>query len=166
MAHGPRYRVPFRRRREGKTDYYQRYTLVRSGWDRLVVRKSLKHMSVQVVASQREGDYTVASSHSKELHQYGWKGSTSNIPAAYLTGYLCGLRAARAGIKKAVLDLGIQRVVYGSRSFAALAGAVDAGLIIPLDETVLPTEERKRGTHIKKEQLFGTVLKNIQEAGQ
>ena len=164
MAHGPRYRVAFRRRREGKTDYHLRFTLVRSGWDRLTVRKSLKHMAVQIIRAQREGDYTLASSHSAELKQYGWNGSCSNIPAAYLTGYLCGLRAKKAGIEKAVLDVGVQRVVYGSRSFAALAGASDAGLDIPFSEEVLPSEKRRKGAHIKKEKLFETVLKKIQEA--
>lgn len=166
MAHGPRYRVPFRRRREGKTDYHQRFTLVRSNRDRLVVRKSLKHMTVQVVQGKREGDFTLASSHSLELKKYGWDKATSNIPAAYLTGYLCGLKAKKAGIEKAVLDLGLQRVIKGSRVFAALAGAVDAGLQIPLSEEVLPAEERRRGTHIGAGSLFDTVLKNIEEAVQ
>ena len=31
MATGPRYFVPFRRRHEGKTDYYQRMSLLASG---------------------------------------------------------------------------------------------------------------------------------------
>lgn len=166
MAHGPRYRVPFRRRREGKTDYHQRFNIIRSGWLRLVVRRSQKHMSVQVVEAQREGDYTKASSHSKELKKYGWNAATSNIPAAYLTGYLCGLRARKKGIEKAVLDLGLERVVKGSRIFAALAGAQDAGLVIPLSEEVLPPEERKKGKTIGVENLVDTVQKNIEEAIQ
>jgi large subunit ribosomal protein L18 len=166
MAHGPRYRVPFRRRREGKTDFHQRFTLVRSGWNRLVVRKSLKHMTVQIIKGQREGDFTLASSHSSELKKYGWDASTCNIPAAYLTGYICGLKAKKAGIEKAVLDLGLQRIVKGSRIFAALAGAVDAGLDVPLSEDVLPPDERKRGAHVGVEKTFDTVLKNIQEALQ
>ncbi|RLI36413.1 50S ribosomal protein L18, partial [Candidatus Bathyarchaeota archaeon] len=31
MARGPRYNVPYRRRREGKTDYRRRYKLLLSG---------------------------------------------------------------------------------------------------------------------------------------
>lgn len=166
MAHGPRYRVPFRRRREGKTDYHQRFSLVRSGWNRLVVRKSLKHMTVQVIKAEKKGDFTLASSHSSELKKHGWTAPTGNIPAAYLTGYLCGLRAKKAGIEKAALDVGLQRVVPSSRIFAALAGAADAGLDIPLSEDVLPSEDRKRGAHIGVEPLFDTVLKNIEEAVQ
>src|SRR2546425_1171801 len=38
MADGPRYSVPFRRRREGRTDYKLRRALVRSGKPRAVVR--------------------------------------------------------------------------------------------------------------------------------
>lgn len=166
MAHGPRYRVAFRRRREGKTDYHQRFTLVRSGWNRFVVRKSLKHMRVQIVKAEKQGDITLASSHSSELKKYGWTKSTSNTPAAYLTGYLCGLRAVKAGIEKAVLDIGVHRVVPGSKLFAALIGAVDAGLVIPYNETVLPSQERRRGAHLNAESLFDTVLKNMQEVAQ
>lgn len=166
MAHGPRYRVPFRRRREGKTDYRQRFTLVRSGRNRLVVRGSSRHMAVQIVKARKEGDFTLVSSHSSELKKYGWNTSTSNIPAAYLTGYLCGLRALKGGIDDAVLDMGVQRMVPGCRSFAALAGAVDAGLAVPLSEEVLPSPERRRGAHNKCEELFSAVLKNMKEALQ
>ncbi|RLI44668.1 50S ribosomal protein L18, partial [Candidatus Bathyarchaeota archaeon] len=38
MATGPRYRVPFRRRREGKTNYRLRRALVLSKQPRLTVR--------------------------------------------------------------------------------------------------------------------------------
>jgi large subunit ribosomal protein L18 len=166
MAHGPRYRVAFRRRREGKTDYHQRFTLVRSRRDRLVVRKSLKHTTVQVVRAEEQGDKTLCFSHSSELRKYGWNISTSNTPAAYLTGYLCGLRAKKAGIEKAVLDIGINRIIPGSKIFAALIGAADAGLAVPYSETVLPSQERRRGDHIGAESLFDTVLKTITEGAQ
>lgn len=163
MAHGPRYRVPFRRRREGKTNFHRRFTLVRSRWDRLVVRKTLNHMTVQVIRAHPDGDFTLASAHSSELQKYGWNESTSNIPAAYLTGYLCALRAHNNGIEKAILDIGIQRVVSGSRIFAALQGAVEAGLNIPHSDKILPSQERKKGAHIGTEKLFDTVVKTIEE---
>lgn len=164
MGHGPRYKVPFRRRREGRTDFHQRFTLVRSGHHRLVVRKSLKHMTVQIAQAKKEGDYILVSSHSTELKPYGWDKATSNIPAAYLTGYLCGLRAKKAGITTAVLDMGLQRIIPGSRIFAALIGAVDAGLEVPLSEEVLPSPERKQGAHIGTKTLFTAVKKKIEEA--
>ena len=49
MATGSRYFVPFRRRREGKTDYYQRTRLVVSDVPRMVVRKTNRHIIVQLV---------------------------------------------------------------------------------------------------------------------
>ena len=48
-AKGPKYSVPFRRRREGKTDYRARRALILSKMPRIVARGSLKHMTVQVV---------------------------------------------------------------------------------------------------------------------
>jgi len=149
MARGPGYRVPFRRRREGKTEYGLRKGLVLSRLPRLVVRGTLKHTTVQVVQAKAKGDETVASAHSRELTKtYGWKGSCGNIPTAYLTGLLCGYRAAVEGVKKAVLDMGLQSPSRGARVFAALKGVVDAGVAVSHDEGVLPNESRVQGQHI------------------
>ena len=151
MAKGPRYRVPFRRRREGKTDYYLRRKLVISGLPRLVARKTLKHMVAQIIVARPEGDKTLISAHSKELIQkYGWLGGTGNIPAAYLTGLLIGYKALKANIEKAILDIGLHRPTKGNRVFAVLKGAVDAGLEIPHSEEILPDEYRIKGEHIAK----------------
>ena len=38
--HGPHYRVPFRRRREARTDYRKRLQLLRAHQPRAVVRKT------------------------------------------------------------------------------------------------------------------------------
>ncbi|MEM4933527.1 MAG: 50S ribosomal protein L18, partial [Desulfurococcaceae archaeon] len=87
MAKGPRYRVPKRRRREGKTNYHKRYVMVLSGHPRFVVRKTNKYIWVQVMVFRPEGDHTVAAAHSRELvTKFAWKGGTSNTSAAYLTG--------------------------------------------------------------------------------
>lgn len=149
MAWGPSYRVPFRRRREGKTEYQLRKGLVLSRLPRLVVRGTLRHTIVQVVEAKAKGDETIASAQSRELTKtYGWRGSCGNIPAAYLTGLLCGYRAAAKGIKRAVLDTGLQSPSRGARVFAALKGVVDAGVAVPHDEGVLPDESRVQGQHI------------------
>ncbi len=151
MARGPRYRVPWRRRREGKTNYYKRLKLVLSGKPRFVVRRTNKYIVVQVAEAKVEGDRMLAVAHSRELVKlYGWKGGTKNTSAAYLTGYLAGLRAIKAGIKEAVLDIGLATPVKGSRAFAALKGGLDAGLDIPHSEEIIPSEERIRGEHIAK----------------
>ncbi len=148
MAKGPRYRLAFRRRREGKTDYRKRRALLLSGLPRLVIRPTLKNIHVQIIETSEEGDRTVASASSKELRKFDWNWGTGNVPAAYLTGLLAGKRAIAKGISRAVLDLGPRRATAGSRAFAALRGALDAGLDVPHGEGVLPQESRIRGEHI------------------
>ncbi len=149
MAHGPKYRVPRRRRREGKTNYYKRYRMVLSGHPRFVVRKTLKHIIVQIIVAEPQGDKTIAAAHSRELaKKYGWKGGLGNTPAAYLTGLLAALRALEAGIKYAVPDIGLHEPVKGSKVFAAIKAANDVGLEVPMSEEVAPSNERIRGEHI------------------
>jgi len=138
----------FRRRREGRTDYRQRFRLLKSGKPRLVARISLNHVRAQVMEFDPRGDRVRASAFSGELRKLGWKGGTSNTPAAYLVGLLCGLRARKEGIKECVLDIGLHRPVPSSKVFAVLKGALDAGLEIPHSEEVLPSQERIRGEHI------------------
>lgn len=149
MARGPTYRVPFRRRREGKTDYYKRVKLVKSRKPRLVVRKTNKHVVVQVVEARIPGDHTIAAAHSRELAKlYGWLGDANNTCAAYLTGLLAGYRAILKGVREAVLDIGLSRPSRGSRVFAALKGALDAGLGVPHSPEILPSEDRIECRHI------------------
>ena len=148
MATGPRYKVPFRRRRDNQTDYYVRKKLLTSGAHRAVVRRSSKNISVQFANFDMTGDVITTSASSKELKAFGWDASCANIPAAYLTGYLAGKKALKAGIEYAVLDIGMQTPAKGAALFAAVAGMVAAGLEIPHGEGVLPKEERLNGEHI------------------
>ena len=145
---GPRWKVQFRRKREGKTDYGHRLRRLRSGRPRMVTRISLKHVIAQLVRATPSGDLVLASAHSKELEKLGWKGYTANTPAAYLVGLLCGYRALKAGIKECALDLGMYNPTSQAKVFAVLKGALDAGLQIPHGEGILPSEERIRGEHI------------------
>jgi large subunit ribosomal protein L18 len=150
MAHGARYRVPFRRRREGRTDYKRRVALLKSRQARVVVRRSLTNVRVQVVAYDATGDKVLASADGRELAALGLAGTSGkSVPAAYLTGLLAGKRAKDAGVTEAVLDLGRQVPNKGGRIFAALKGVVDAGLEVPHDEAVIPAEERLNGEHIE-----------------
>lgn len=149
MATGPSYRVAFRRRREGKTDYQQRRSLVLSGLPRLVVRGSLRNISAEMIMAEADGDKVIAFAHSRELtSKHGWLGDTGNLPAAYLTGLLCGLKALNQGVKEAVLDLGLHHPSKGARVFAALKGVLDAGLLVPFDEAKLPDQKRLTGQHV------------------
>ncbi len=146
MPRGRKVIVPHRRRRELKTDYQKRLRLLKSGKPRIVVRKSVKNVTCQVVEYQPSGDRTLFSADSRELKKLGWNAGTGNIPSAYLTGLLCGTRAK--GIKEAVLDSGLHRSTKGSRLYAALKGVVDGGLKIPHSEEILPDEDRLKGQHI------------------
>ena len=151
MKQGPRYRVKPRRQREGKTDYRRRLRQLRSGKPRMVVRKSLKNTQIQFVKYHEGGDNIVATAISKELvSKYKWKYSTSTTPAAYLTGILAGKRAKDKGINECVLDIGRYLPVTGSKIFASLKGALDAGLECPHNEEKLPSEDRIMGKHLDK----------------
>ena len=155
MARGSRYRVQLRRRREGKTDYQARKALVLSGKTRLVARNTLKNFSAQIIVAKPHGDEVLAAAHSGELtKKYGWKGPTGNVPSAYLTGLLCGLKAKKAGVNEAVLDLGLIAPTKGSRLFAALSGVVDAGIEVPHSEEKI-VKERTKGEHIS---IYGKSL--------
>lgn len=149
MATGPRYKVPFRRRREGKTDYHQRLKLILSREPRLVVRKTLNQVIAEIVVAKPEGDEVLVYATSKELAKnFGYKGATKNTTAAYLTGMLAGYKALDEGVDYAVLDIGLATNVPGSRVYAVLKGAVDAGLEVPCSEEVFPSDERIRGEHV------------------
>lgn len=144
MVEKTTYTMRFRRRREGKTDYRKRLALVKSGEARLVVRVRGKSVIVQVVGYKAPGDQVAANATSKEIKSLGFKGHGGNTEAAYLTGFLCGKKAVKAGVKKAVLDIGLHTPVNGSNVFGALKGALDAGMEIPHDEKCFPPEERMK----------------------
>jgi large subunit ribosomal protein L18 len=164
MATGPRYFVPFRRRRDGKTDYYQRTRLVVADVPRMVVRKTNRHIIVQLVTAEMDGDRTLVAANSAELEKYGYKGSTSNTPAAYLTGMLFAVKAKKAQQDSAILDIGLNRATHGARVFAALKGAVEAGLDIPHGESILPTDERVKGEHIAAyNKNSADIVKNVEQ---
>ncbi len=147
MARDSAFRVKLRRRREGKTDYQARKAFILSGKPRLVPRSSRRNVFVQIVAAKPQGDEVLAAAHSKELRKYGWKASNGNVPAAYLTGLLCGFKAKAKGIAEAVLDIGLVTPTKGSKVFATLIGVVDAGLAVPYDEGKI-VRDRLEGKHI------------------
>ncbi len=149
MSKGPRYRVKPRRRREGKTDYRKRLGLLRSHKTRMVVRKTNNQTIVQFVKYKESGDNIIAQAVSNELkNNFNWKYSTSNTPSAYITGYLAANRAKDEGVKESVLDIGRQRPVKGSKVFASLKGALDAGITILHNQEKLPSDDRITGKHI------------------
>ena len=159
MAHGPRYHVKPRRRRWGVTDYRKRLRLLKSKKPRLVIRKTLRNTLVQFVEYKEKGDHILTCASSKDLvSKYKWKHSTSNTPAAYLTGLIAGKKAKDLGVKECVLDIGRYIPTTGGKLFASLKGVVDAGVICPHDETKLPSDERLYGKHIDDK-----IMKDVDE---
>jgi len=105
-------------------------------------------MVIQLVNSKIEGDYVITQANSSEIIKYGWLGGKKNTPAAYLLGFVVGLKAIKKGEKEACLDLGLSRPSKGSKIFAAVKGALDAGLKIPCDNEIFPDKSRIKGEKI------------------
>merc|ERR1711893_232509 len=106
-AYFKRFQVKFRRRREGKTDYYARKRLVVQDKNkyntpkyRMIVRCSNKDITCQIAYARLEGDRIVAAAYSHELPNYGVKVGLTNYASAYCTGLLL----ARRVLKKMNLD--------------------------------------------------------------
>jgi len=94
-----RYQVQYRRRREGKTDYYARKRLVTQDKNkyntpkyRLVVRFTNKDVIAQIAYSTLEGDHVVAAAYAHELPKYGVKVGLTNYASSYATGLLLARR--------------------------------------------------------------------------
>jgi len=168
MSTGPRYFIPFRRRREGRTDYYARGKLLLSEHPRMIVRRTNREIIIQLAVPEQDGDKTLVAAYSRDLKAYGYTGAGANTPAAYLTGILFGARCRKAGFPAAILDIGLRRATPGSRVFAALKGAVKAGLAVPHGEEVLPDDSRVRGEHIAAHapQRAADMAKNVDQVAQ
>merc|ERR1739846_296717 len=101
-AYFKRFQVKFRRRREGKTDYYARKRLVVQDKNkyntpkyRMIVRSSNKDITCQIAYARLEGDRIVAAAYSHELPRYGVKVGLTNYAAAYCTGLLLARRVLK-----------------------------------------------------------------------
>jgi len=106
-AYFKRYQPKFKRRREGKTDYYARKRLTVQDKNkyntpkyRIIVRFTNKDIIAQIAYSRIEGDVVVCSAYAHELPRYGVKLGLTNYAAAYATGLLL----ARRHLKNLKLD--------------------------------------------------------------
>ncbi|KAK9380891.1 60S ribosomal protein uL18 [Kockiozyma suomiensis] len=136
-----RYQTPYRRRREGKTDYYARKRLVtqhkakyNSPKYRLVVRFTNKDIIAQIVSSKITGDVVFTSAYAHELPNYGIEHGLTNWAAAYAVGLLIARRALQklgldetyAGVEEADGEFSLTEAVEdGPRPFKAY---LDVGL--------------------------------------
>jgi len=143
-AYFKRYQVKFKRRREGKTDYYARKRLViqeKNKYNtpkyRLIVRFSGKNITCQIAYAKIGGDVVVTSAYSHELPRFGVKLGLTNYAAAYCTGLLL----ARRHLKKLKLDEAYQGVsdvngeMYNVESQEGQPGAFRCYLDVGLSRT-------------------------------
>lgn len=110
-----RYQVKFRRRREGKTDYYARRRLVqqdKNKYDskkyRFVVRRTNRKIITQIIYATIKGDRVLCQADSAELKKYGLEAGHTNYASAYAAGLLCARRL--------LTDLGMADMYKGVES--------------------------------------------------
>ncbi len=140
-AKSPTHKVRFRRRREGKTDYSKRFAMVKSGLPRMVVRKSNKNVTIQFVEFDPKGDRILLTVNGEQLKKkFGWP-SKRNSWTAYLAGLYAGRLASEKGVESFIFDMGRYTATKGNMLFAALKGAVDAGLKSDFDEEMVPSDK-------------------------
>ncbi|CAH1787092.1 unnamed protein product [Owenia fusiformis] len=106
-AYFKRFQVKFRRRREGRTDYYARKRLTVQDKNkyntpkyRMIVRFTNKDIICQIAYARIQGDVIICAAYAHELPKYGVKVGLTNYSAAYCTGLLL----ARRLLKKYNLD--------------------------------------------------------------
>ncbi|KAI0171395.1 putative 5S rRNA binding ribosomal protein [Pestalotiopsis sp. NC0098] len=106
-AYYSRFQTKYKRRRQGKTDYYARKRLITQAKNkynapkyRMVVRFTNRDIITQIVTSEISGDKVFASAYAHELKAYGIEHGLTNWAAAYATGLLL----ARRVLKKLGLD--------------------------------------------------------------
>lgn len=139
--------VPFRRKRDGKTNYKKRLNLLKSKKPVLVIRSSLNNVYAQIVEFTPAGDKVLVSANTQELRKMGWN-FHANISSFYLVGYLIAKKAAAKKVKTAIVDFGLRQAIPGSNLYATIKGAIDAGLNVPCDDSVLPKDDRVSGKHV------------------
>ena len=139
-----RYQVKFRRRREGKTDYYARRRLVqqdKNKYDskkyRLVVRRTNRRIITQIIFATIKGDRVLCQADSQELRKFGLEAGLTNYAASYATGLLLarrlltdlGMSDMYKGVETAdgeFFDVNEKGVNENRRPFKAL---LDVGLV-------------------------------------
>lgn len=158
--------MPFKRRHAYKTDYKKRLKMLKSKLPRLVVRRSLKYITAQIAEYENKSDKIRVAATSRELKKLGWEFACDNLPAGYLTGLLIGKKSLSKNITQAVLNGGLYPSVKGSRIYAVAKGAIDAGLKVPVDSGVMPSDDRIKGGHISHNEKFKKMPEEFERVKQ
>merc|ERR1712230_334217 len=150
-----RYQVKYRRRREGKTDYYARKRLMSQAKNkynapkyRLVVRITNRDIICQIVHAKIQGDHVFAAAYAHELPRYGIEHGLTNLAAAYATG------------------LGLARASTGARVLGAMKGASDGGIFIPHNPKRFPgydPEAKELDADTLRNYIFGGHVAEFME---
>merc|ERR1712036_211287 len=169
-AYFKRFQVKWRRRREGKTDFYARKRLINQEKNkyftpkfRLVVRFTNRDIIAQIVSAKIVGDEVLTSAYAHELQKFGMPGKlglTNYAGAEEVDGNAFIVDEMDDGPRpfKAVLDVGLKRTTTGSRSFGVMKGAADGGLLIPHNEKRFPgfdRESKELDAEVHKEHIMG-----------
>merc|ERR1711871_1597751 len=150
-AYFKRFQVKWRRRREGKTDYYARKRLINQEKNkyftpkfRLVVRFTNKDIIAQIVSAKIIGDEVLTCAYAHALTKLGladkYQATDEVSGDVYIVDELDDEGAPHPF--KAVLDVGLKRTTTGSRCFGVMKGAADGGLLIPHNEKRFPGYDR------------------------
>merc|ERR1712146_392856 len=131
-AYYKRFQVKYKRRREGKTDYYARKRLVCQDKNkfatpkyRFVVRFSNKDITCQVISSKIKGDVTHCAAYGvgllcarRLLKKYNLDGNfegTAEVTAEYEDSYVHGNDEDGPNAFHALLDVGLKRTTLAPR---------------------------------------------------
>lgn len=94
-----RFQTKFRRRQQGKTDYYARRRLIQQDKNkyeskkyRFVVRRTNRRIITQIIFPTIQGDRVLCQADSFELRRFGLEAGLTNYAAAYSTGLLLARR--------------------------------------------------------------------------
>ena len=156
-------KIDKRRRIENKTNYNKRLKLLSGNSPRLVIRKTNKYLTLQIIESIHAQDQVMHSVNTKDLLKQGWPedkaGSLKCLTAAYLGGFLLGKKSKE--IKgRVVLDTGLIPNTKGSRIYACVKGFADSGMKINYNEEVIPTEEMIKGDN---EKIMKDILSSFEK---
>merc|ERR1712139_98814 len=170
-AYFKRFQVKWRRRREGKTDFYARKRLINQEKNkyftpkfRLVVRFTNRDIIAQIVSAKIVGDEVLTSAYAHELQKFGMPGklglADKYAGAEEVDGNAFIVDEMDDGPRpfKAVLDVGLKRTTTGSRSFGVMKGAADGGLLIPHNEKRFPgfdRESKELDAEVHREHIMG-----------
>lgn len=140
--------IPFRRKREGKTNYDKRVKLLKSGQIRLFVSYGSKDIRAQAIKFNLKGDEILADATANSLKEFGWNFTCPNLPTSYLFGYYFGKLLMENKVSQVIFDTGIVTPKKGGKYYSFAKGVIDSKISMQINPEVFPSEERINGSHI------------------